>query len=155
MYFDYTVLIKLVLAVAVSGVIGYEREKRDRPAGIRTHMLLCLGSTILTIAALESFGGNIDSAARVAAGILTGIGFLGAGTIISSEKHVMGLTTAAGLWVVAGLGIVIGLGHYFLAMIGSVMIILILETIRSKPKENNGTHDGGQLTSGPTSSGPK
>jgi len=118
---------KLILAIIFSGLIGLEREIRERPAGLRTHILVCLGATLITLVAQDYFTVNVDSVARVVAGIITGIGFLGAGTIISSHHHVRGLTTAAGLWVVAGIGIVLGLGYYFIASLASALILIVLK----------------------------
>ncbi|MBI1969692.1 MgtC/SapB family protein [Candidatus Woesearchaeota archaeon] len=116
--------LKLILAAALAGLIGIEREHKHRPAGLRTHMLVCIASTAIIIAALEM--STPDAAGRIAAAIITGIGFLGAGTIISQKKTVHGLTTAASVWAVAGLGIVIGLGHYSLAVATALLFLIIL-----------------------------
>lgn len=119
--------LKIVLAVIFSGLIGLEREVKERPAGLRTHILVCLGAALLTLVSVDYFPTTSDSAARIISGIITGIGFLGAGTIINSDHHVSGLTTAAGVWVVAGLGIILGLGYYYLALVSTAVIILILK----------------------------
>lgn len=116
-------LLRLLIATALGALVGFEREKRKRPAGFRTNMLVCLGSCIFTIISVYTF--SIDPA-RIAAGIVTGIGFLGAGSIISSGGHVQGITTAATLWVVAGIGLAVGVGEYGLAVATSVLVFLIL-----------------------------
>src|SRR5690348_13480184 len=99
-------LLRLGTATLMGGLVGVEREQRDRPAGLRTHLLVCLGSTLITIVSIEMGGTHYDPA-RIAAQIVSGIGFLGAGTIFRSGSVVRGLTTAAGLWVVSGIGMAI------------------------------------------------
>ena len=103
-----TILAKILLALLVGGLVGLERERQYRPAGLRTHMLVCGGSALTTLVSV-SLGGGEDRT-RIAAQIVSGIGFLGAGTIFRSGTAVRGLTTAAGLWVVAGLGMAIAAG---------------------------------------------
>src|SRR5438445_10094924 len=100
---------KIVLALIVGGLVGLERERRDVPAGIRTHMLVCAGSALITLVSILMAGRQADPT-RIAAQIVSGIGFLGAGTIFRSGNSVRGLTTAAGLWVVAGIGMAIAAG---------------------------------------------
>ncbi len=125
-------LIKIVLAIILSGLIGLDREVKGRPAGFRTYMLVCLGATIIVTASQYALSGP-DAVSRVLSGVITGIGFLGAGTIIRSvtvHKHetiIKGLTTAAGIWVAAGLGIVIAYGLYFHAVITTAAIMMILQ----------------------------
>src|SRR6476620_3521703 len=102
-------VLRLGLSFLVGGLVGFERERRDRPAGLRTHILVCMGSTLITLVSREIAGGHADPG-RVAAQIVSGIGFLGAGTIFRAGNSVRGLTTAAGLWVVAGIGMGIGTG---------------------------------------------
>ncbi|MFH1590207.1 MAG: MgtC/SapB family protein [archaeon] len=121
------VIIKIVFAMILGGLVGLEREGRGRPAGLRTNMLVCLGATILVMVTQHAFIANVDSAARVIAGIITGIGFLGAGTIINAHNHVHGLTTAASVWAVAGIGVILGLGYYFVALVGTAAILLVLK----------------------------
>lgn len=127
---------KLLLAVALGGVIGLEREAKGRPAGLRTHALVCLGSTILLVAARVSShvlteGGDLARLVidpnRMAAGIVTGIGFLGAGAILRTGDLIRGLTTGATIWFVAALGIVIGVGLYPLAAVSTLAVVLVLE----------------------------
>jgi putative Mg2+ transporter-C (MgtC) family protein len=116
-------IVKLVIAVVLGALVGFEREQKKRPAGFRTNMLVCLGSCLFTIVSMNSF--SIDPA-RIAAGIVTGIGFLGAGSIIGSGKNIQGITTAATLWVVAGVGLAVGVGEYILARITAVLVFSIL-----------------------------
>ena len=121
--FDYVILLKLLASVGLGALIGFERELKHRPAGLRTHMLVSLGATIFTITSL-SF--DIDPA-RIAAGIVAGIGFLGAGNIIAHKGHVRGITSAATLWVVAGIGLSIGMGEFIMALISSLFVFAILQ----------------------------
>ncbi len=114
-------LIKLLLAILVGGVIGIEREVHSKAAGLRTITLICFGATLFTL--LSSRFGEAD---RVAANIVTGIGFLGAGAILFAEGKVKGLTTASSIWVAAALGMAIGLGQYLLAGVGTVLVVIIL-----------------------------
>jgi putative Mg2+ transporter-C (MgtC) family protein len=127
---------KLILAIVLGGVIGLEREAKGRPAGLRTHALVCLGSTILMVAARNAshaLAGSGDLARmaidpeRIAAGIVTGIGFLGAGAILRTGDLIRGLTTGATIWFVAALGIVIGDGFYPLATVSALTVVLVLE----------------------------
>ncbi|HID56046.1 TPA: MgtC/SapB family protein [Candidatus Poribacteria bacterium] len=132
-------LIRILLAILLGGSIGLERELHGRAAGFRTHILVCLGATIITLASTKLYPGfasltsnnvvRIDPG-RIAAGIVTGIGFLGAGVILRSEKAVRGLTTAASIWFIAGLGIVIGLGLYRLSFEATVFALATLFLLR-------------------------
>ena len=122
---EYTeLLLRLVLAVIAGGLIGLEREIVHRPAGIRTHMLVSLGSALFVLVTIETLP---NEAARIIAGIATGIGFLGAGTIFRSKSEVHGLTTAASIWAVSGVGIAIGLGYYLMAVIAVVLVLIVLQ----------------------------
>ncbi|MGB6340755.1 MAG: MgtC/SapB family protein [Candidatus Aminicenantaceae bacterium] len=135
------VTLKLVLAVALGGLIGFERETSQKPAGLRTNILICVGSAMMMILAQLLFGGmegNSNEVARIAAAVITGVGFIGAGTIIQAKGSVMGLTSAATIWTVAGLGLVIGAGYYVIAIIFSGMVILTLlffRRIEGHPRE--------------------
>ena len=130
-HLDWTAFL---LAIAVGGAIGFERELHGRPAGVRTHMMVCLSATIAIRASLsvptalgESVMGNlVFDPNRLAAGIVTGIGFLGAATIIRSGDIVRGITTGACVWAVAVLGIVIGQQHYALAIVGAGAMLVVL-----------------------------
>lgn len=127
---DMELIVRLLLAVALGGLIGFEREITHRPAGLRTHMLVSLGAAIFTIISI-GFG---EDPARIAAGIVTGIGFLGAGSIIALRGHIQGITTAATLWVTASIGLGVGVGEYTLAIIGAVLIFIILQIKRVEEK---------------------
>jgi len=129
---DYEIVLKLLIAVGLGAMIGFERELKHRPAGLRTHMLVSLGATIFTISSL-SF--DVEPA-RIAAGIVAGIGFLGAGNIIAHKGHVQGITSAATLWVVAGIGLSVGIGEYFIAVVSSVLIFAILQLGRFEKKSH-------------------
>lgn len=122
---DTTVAIRLVLAVLLGGIIGFERGRSGRPAGLRTHILVCLGSTMAIMTnqyVYEKYG--ISDPTRMAAQVISGIGFLGAGTIIVTGRHqVKGLTTAAGLWATACMGLAIGIGFYKAAVAGAALIV--------------------------------
>lgn len=125
-----TIVLRLALAVVLSGLIGQERENKNRPAGFRTHILVCVGSTIVMLTSeyvFEQYKGltNLDPA-RLGAQVISGIGFLGAGTIIRDGGSVKGLTTAASLWSVACVGLAVGIGFYQGAVIGTVLIYLTL-----------------------------
>src|SRR3989338_5155188 len=118
----YEQILKVVLATVLGGLIGWERERSHKPAGLRTHMLVCVGATLITIISINYF---LDDYARIVAGIVTGVGFIGAGAIIAQgTKSVHGLTTAATLWTAAAIGICVGVGWYILSAITTVLIIL-------------------------------
>ena len=116
-------IIKILLATALGALVGFEREKRQMPAGFRTNMLVCIGSCLFTIVSVYSFSTNPT---QIAAGIVTGIGFLGAGSIISNGRRLRGITTAATLWIVAAIGMAVGVGEYALATIVAVLVFVIL-----------------------------
>ena len=118
------VFVRLVFSALVGGLIGLEREIVHRPAGVRTHMLVSLGSALFVLVTLETFP---DEGARIIAGVATGIGFLGAGTIFKSKDGVQGLTTAASVWTVSAIGLAIGLGHYLMTIIAVLLILIILQ----------------------------
>ena len=132
------VLLRLALAGVLGAAIGLEREIREREAGLRTHLLVCVGSALFTIVSAYGFrdflvhGGPVIRAdpTRIAAQIVTGIGFLGAGAIIRQGLSVRGLTTAATLWVVAAIGVAAGAGYYSAAAITTVLVILSLWPLR-------------------------
>lgn len=132
--------IRLLLGAILGGLIGLERERIQRPAGLRTHMLVSLGATLFTILSLSSFGSEADPS-RIAGGIVTGIGFLGAGTVIQSREWVRGLTTAAGLWTVAAIGMACGVGRYELAISSTIVVLAVLFALRSFAKPNEEKDD--------------
>jgi putative Mg2+ transporter-C (MgtC) family protein len=121
------VMIRLLAAIVLGGVIGIQREKARKPAGLRTHILVTLGTCVFVLAC-AGFGMNSDGLSRVIQGIVTGIGFIGAGSIlkISEERDVQGLTTAASVWVAAGIGIAVGLGGLGLAILATTVTLLVL-----------------------------
>jgi putative Mg2+ transporter-C (MgtC) family protein len=125
-------LLRLALAGVLGGLIGLERELRERGAGLRTHLLVSVGAALFTIAGAYGFGGGgvrVDPT-RVAAQIVTGVGFLGAGAIIRQGFSVRGLTTAATLWVVAAVGLAAGAGYYSGAVITTALVLLALWPLR-------------------------
>ena len=122
-----TMVFQLCLALVLAGVIGYEREKYSKPAGLRTHMILAIGCTILTIISYSAFPDPTDNS-RLAAAIITGIGFIGAGTVLQTRERIVGLTTAASIWLTASVSISVGTGNYVLAIAGTVLGYIILES---------------------------
>ena len=116
------IVIKLLVAILVGGLIGAEREFHDKAAGFRTIIFICLGSALFTILSLE-LGGAIDPV-RIAASIVTGIGFIGAGVILRNEGHIVGLTTASTIWIAAALGMGIGSGYFLLVGIATGLILI-------------------------------
>ena len=124
------ITLKLLLAVALGGLVGLERETSQKPAGFRTNILICVGSAMMMILSGLVLGGGGTDLTRIAAGVITGIGFIGAGTIIQARGSIVGLTTAATLWAMAGLGLVIGAGYYLVAVIFTAIIILTLVIFR-------------------------
>ena len=117
------ILTRLVLAVVVGGLIGLEREIVHRPAGIRTHMLVCLGSALFALITHENL--PLEDA-RIIAGVATGVGFLGAGTIFKSKSDVHGLTTAASIWTTAAIGLGMGFGFYWMILVSVVLVLIVL-----------------------------
>lgn len=113
----------IVVSIICGGIIGFEREYRNKTAGFRTITLICFGSTIFTMVSTNAGNGSDD---RIAANIITGIGFIGAGVIFKDNVSITGLTTAAVIWVAAAIGMVVGLGYYHLAIILSLVVLFIL-----------------------------
>ena len=122
-------IIRLSLALVLGGAIGIERMYRAKDAGFRTHFLVALGSALFCIVSQYGFGVELKDSSRVAAQVVSGIGFLGAGTIIFQKNMVRGLTTAAGLWVTAAIGLACGTGMYMAAGLTTLMMLLGLEVI--------------------------
>jgi putative Mg2+ transporter-C (MgtC) family protein len=124
------VLIRVVAAVLLGGILGIQREKARKPAGLRTHMIVCLGTAVVVLSCLAS---NMDMSglSRVIQGIVTGIGFIGAGSILklSEQREIKGLTTAAGLWMTAAIGVAVGLGSLGVALIGTAATFLVLSLV--------------------------
>lgn len=139
---DFELILRLFLAVLIGGIVGFEREIHQRPAGFRTHILVCLGSTLIMITSLEMhnlFGASSDPG-RIAAQVVSGIGFLGAGTILREGVTIRGLTTAASLWATAAIGLSIGAGLYLYGIMGAGLLLLTLwslSTIEFKSQLKN------------------
>jgi putative Mg2+ transporter-C (MgtC) family protein len=138
------IIIRLCLAMLIGGTIGFERQYKNRPAGLRTHILVCMGATIIALVQVEIAANALQDAvnhpelagvirsdqARLIAQVVSGIGFLGAGTIIVTKQSVTGLTTAASLWAAAGLGISIGMGYYAIAITSAIGVIIALTLVK-------------------------
>jgi putative Mg2+ transporter-C (MgtC) family protein len=124
------VLIRLTAAILLGAAIGLQREKRGKPAGIKTHILAAFGTTVFVLAC-TGYGMNSDGLSRVIQGITTGIGFLGAGAILKlDEKHdIKGLTTAASIWVSAAIGVAVGLGVLGLALLATILTLIVLAVL--------------------------
>jgi putative Mg2+ transporter-C (MgtC) family protein len=117
-------IVKLLLAILIGGLIGAEREFRDKAAGFRTLIFICVGATLFTMFSMR-FGPSGDPS-RVAANIVSGIGFLGAGVILREGGRIMGLTTASTIWLAAALGMGLGAGHYLISLTGTGLILVVL-----------------------------
>lgn len=128
---EMSFVLRLILAVFLGAVIGWQREHRGKSAGARTYAIVTAGSAIFTILSVYAFPNDI---ARVAASIVTGIGFLGAGMILHKEDRVEGLTTAAGLWIAAAIGMAVGVGFYLFAVSSTVITLIILVIDEAKWK---------------------
>jgi putative Mg2+ transporter-C (MgtC) family protein len=120
---------RLLLAAALGAVIGFERELRQKEAGLRTNMLITMGTALFTIMSMELAAGPGDDQTRVASQIVTGIGFLGGGAILHEKGSVKGLTTAATIWMNAAIGIAAGTGRYGLAVVATIITLLTLTAL--------------------------
>lgn len=125
------VLLRVIAATLLGAIVGFEREKAGKPAGFRTHILVSLGTAIVVLSCAGG-GMDMDGLSRVIQGIVTGIGFIGAGSIlkISEQRDIQGLTTAAGLWMTAAIGVACGLGTIGLALIATAMTLIVLWVLR-------------------------
>jgi len=121
------VLIRLLAAVLLGAIIGYERETAGKAAGLRTHILVTLGTSVFVLAG-SGFGMSSEGLSRVIQGIVTGIGFIGAGSIlkIDNERNIQGLTSSAGIWMTAAIGVAVGLGEVGLAIFGTIAAVIVL-----------------------------
>jgi putative Mg2+ transporter-C (MgtC) family protein len=143
---DLQMITRLLLTLILSGLIGLERQVHRRDAGLRTHILVALGSCLIMLTSLYVFDIYKDQVGldpvRIAAGVVTGIGFLGAGTIIREPDGVRGLTTAASLWVVAGIGLAVGVGFNRVAIYTTVLVLIVLHFLRyvEVPLSKEGKH---------------
>ena len=138
------VMVRLFAALALGALIGYQRERSGKAAGLRTHMLVALGTTLLVVSAVE-YGMGEDALSRVIQGLVTGIGFLGAGAIlkIHEDKEILGLTTAAGVWMTAAASAAIGLGLIVVGLIGGVLAWIVLAVLdRFEPEVKAGPSHG-------------
>jgi len=123
---ELEMVLRLLAATVLGAAIGYQRERAGKPAGLRTHILICIGAALFTVASLYGFGATADPA-RIAAGIVAGIGFLGAGAIIRRDEGlVAGLTTATTIWAVAAIGLAVGAGLYLVSAVATALILIVL-----------------------------
>ncbi|HEX7171040.1 MAG TPA: MgtC/SapB family protein [Candidatus Limnocylindria bacterium] len=118
--------LRLTVGLVLGAIIGFERELSRQPAGFRTHSLVSLGAALFTVVSAFGFSGSMVDPTRIAAQIVSGIGFIGAGTILQYRGHIRGLTTAASLWSVAAIGTAAGAGLYVVAVVGTLLILVIL-----------------------------
>jgi putative Mg2+ transporter-C (MgtC) family protein len=121
--------IRLTMGLVLGAIIGFERELHRQPAGFRTHSLVSLGAALFTVVSAFGFVGDVVDPTRIAAQIVSGIGFIGAGTILQYRGHIRGLTTAASLWSVAAIGTAAGAGLYVVAIVGTLLILVILSIL--------------------------
>lgn len=137
----WTLMLRIAVAVFVGAIIGAERKMKNRPAGMRTHVLVCLGAAIVIVALIEQMAiaqavqlqavGLINvSIGRITASVVSGVGFLGAGTIVLSERHICGLTTAASLWCTACIGLAAGAGYLRAAVISGLVVLVVLRLMQ-------------------------
>lgn len=129
---EWHILLRLLLAMLLGGLVGLERERSNHAAGLRTHILVCLGSALimlLSVYGFKDFANELNvriDPARLATAVITGVGFLGAGTILFTGKSITGLTTAASIWVVAAIGLAAGAGFFFASIVSTVLVLLNL-----------------------------
>ena len=126
-------VITMLVSLALGTLVGWERQAGRKAAGLRTHTLVCLGSTLfvlLTLHAARDFGGGNVDPTRIIHGVVTGVGFLGAGSIMRQEGWVQGLTTAASIWMVAAIGVAVGVHAWWLAVTGAALALVVLEGYR-------------------------
>ncbi len=135
----WEIILRLLMAVVLGGLIGFERESHNRPAGFRTHILVCSGSALIMMVSAYGFTGQfgegfMSDPGRIAAGVVTGIGFLGAGTIMQQRGSVQGLTTAASIWVVSGVGLAVGVGFYLGSAVTTAFVLISLLLLKRTEK---------------------
>lgn len=153
----YEILLRLGLAVLFGAIIGLERERKHRPAGVKTHILVCLGATLVSMMQLEMQADTLKQIAadatlanvlkidigRLGAQVISGIGFIGAGTILHNKGNIKGLTTAATLWLTACAGLAIGMGYYLMSgmmAVTAVLVLVILHLLQTKAQKGKGEH---------------
>lgn len=131
---DTQIILRLMLSMILGGLVGFERQTHKRDAGLRTHILVCLGSCLIMLTSIYIFEVYKDQVpldpGRIAAGVITGIGFLGAGTIIRGREEVKGLTTAASLWIVSAIGLSAGIGFYKASIFATLLVLIVLSVLR-------------------------
>lgn len=133
---EYEMMLRLLLSIVFGGAIGYVREIKKKAAGLRTHTLVCLGSTLFTIVSVYmAQDSNSGDPTRIAASVVTGVGFLGAGTIFQMGGAVRGLTTAASIWVCAAIGVAVGSGMYSIATFSTVAALFVLQLLQVVEKK--------------------
>lgn len=136
--------ITMLVSLALGTAVGWERQAGRKPAGLRTHTLVCMGSTLfvlLTVHAARDYGGGSVDPTRIIHGVVTGVGFLGAGSIMRQEGFVQGLTTAASIWMVAAIGVAVGVHAWSLAVTGTVLALIVLEGYRWVERRMSRNHD--------------
>lgn len=126
---EFDLAIRLTIGLVLGAIIGFERELHRQPAGFRTHSLVALGAALFTIVSAYGFVGDQVDPTRIAAQIVSGIGFIGAGTILQHRGNIKGLTTAASLWAVAAIGTAAGAGLLLMAVIGTILILVVLAVL--------------------------
>ena len=149
---ELTMVLRLIVAAILGGIVGMERGSGDRPAGFRTHILVCVGSALFMLVSIYGFDdiapvttnleddiGTRRDTARIAAQVVSGIGFLGAGTILHEGLTIKGLTTAASLWIVSAIGLAVGSGMYLLSTVATILTLMTLVTFRTWEKRFAGT----------------
>jgi putative Mg2+ transporter-C (MgtC) family protein len=125
-------ILSILIAALLGAFIGFERELSHKPAGLKTHMIVCIASCLLTIVSINKFSTDFT---RILASIVTGVGFIVGGSIIAQGRHVQGLTTASSIWFSSILGMIVGLGEYELAIFSSVLVFFILKYLKIAEKK--------------------
>jgi putative Mg2+ transporter-C (MgtC) family protein len=143
---------RMLLAVILGALIGYERETKNRPAGLRTHMLIALAAAIVAIVTLElgaiaERNGNHSDPGRALEAVTAGVAFLAAGTIIQARGQVMGITTGAGMWLAGAIGVASGFGMVVIAVMGGVLAVVVLSGLQSLSRKINPQTDDGTVIS--------
>ena len=144
--FHGEMMLRVLIAAALGALVGYERERMGKPAGVRTHGMVALGSALFTVVSLYGFSG-VGDPARVAAQVVTGIGFLGAGAILHESGGVQGLTTAAAVWATAAIGLAAGVGMLVMSLETTLLIVLFLRfgpRVKSAPRSDAPTASDGR-----------
>ena len=131
-------LFRIIISLLLGALVGFEREITRKPAGLRTHAFVSMGACLFTISSFYLVGSSGIDSSRIAAGIVTGIGFIGAGSIIATKGHVKGLTTAASLWVVSAIGLMVGMGEFILPIISAIIIFIMLRFGKVEREMENG-----------------